>query len=104
LPPFSSALPVARQAGRRQGGAHPGPRLRRRLAPANRHLSETRTQVVCDALQKDGLNATIIQQQPLCQSTTTDTSAMDPASISSRTQDADHPGDGRDPLIRGPSP
>jgi len=78
LPPFSSALPVARQAGRRQGGAHPGPRLRRRLAPANRHLSGTRTRVVHDALQKDGVNSPIIQQQPLCQFTTTDTSVMDP--------------------------
>jgi outer membrane protein OmpA-like peptidoglycan-associated protein len=44
---------------------------------ANQHLTETRTQVVYDALQKDGVNPTIIQQQPLGQTTTTDTSVMD---------------------------
>lgn len=44
---------------------------------ANQHLTETRTQVVYDALQKDGVNPTIIQQQPLGQATTTDTSVMD---------------------------
>ena len=46
-------------------------------AAANQHLTETRTQVVYDALQKDGVNPTIIQQQPLGQTTTTDTSVMD---------------------------
>jgi outer membrane protein OmpA-like peptidoglycan-associated protein len=44
---------------------------------ANQHLTETRTQVVYDALQKDGIDPTIIQQQPLGQTTTTDTSVMD---------------------------
>lgn len=44
---------------------------------ANQHLTETRTQVVYDALQKDGVNPTIIQQQPLGQTTTIDTSVMD---------------------------
>ena len=44
---------------------------------ANQKLTETRTQVVYDALQKDGVNPTIIQQQPLGQTTTTDTSVMD---------------------------
>jgi len=44
---------------------------------ANQHLTETRTQVVYDALQKDGVNPTIIRQQPLGQTTTTDTSVMD---------------------------
>ena len=46
-------------------------------AAANQHLTETRTQVVYDALQKDGVDPTIIQQQPLGQTTTTDTSVMD---------------------------
>ncbi|HTW54334.1 MAG TPA: OmpA family protein [Stellaceae bacterium] len=44
---------------------------------ANQKLTETRTQVVYDALQKDGVNPTIIQQQPLGQTTRTDTSVMD---------------------------
>jgi len=44
---------------------------------ANQHLTETRTQVVYDELQKDGVNPTMIQQQPLGQTTTTDTSVMD---------------------------
>ena len=44
---------------------------------ANQKLTETRTQVVYDALQKDGVNPAIIQQQPLGQTTTTDTSVMD---------------------------
>ena len=44
---------------------------------ANQKLTETRPQVVYDALQKDGVNPTIIQQQPLGQTTTTDTSVMD---------------------------
>ena len=44
---------------------------------ANQRLTETRTQVVYDALQKDGVNPTIIQQQPLGQTTTTDTTVMD---------------------------
>ena len=46
-------------------------------AAANQHLTETRTQIVYDALQKDGVNPTIIQQQPLGQTTATDTSVMD---------------------------
>jgi outer membrane protein OmpA-like peptidoglycan-associated protein len=46
-------------------------------ASANQYLTETRTQVVYDALQKDGVDPTIIQQQPLGQTTTTDTSVMD---------------------------
>ncbi|HWB49361.1 MAG TPA: OmpA family protein [Stellaceae bacterium] len=46
-------------------------------AAANQHLTETRTQVVYDALQKDGIDPTIIQQQPLGQTTTVDTSVMD---------------------------
>jgi outer membrane protein OmpA-like peptidoglycan-associated protein len=46
-------------------------------AAANQRLTETRTQVVYDALQKDGVDPTIIQQQPLGQVTTTDTSVMD---------------------------
>jgi outer membrane protein OmpA-like peptidoglycan-associated protein len=44
---------------------------------ANQRLTETRTQVVYDALQKDGVNPTIIQQQPLGQVTTTDASVME---------------------------
>ena len=44
---------------------------------ANQHLTETRTQAVYDALQKDGVNPAIIQQQPLGQATATDTSVMD---------------------------
>ncbi|MFZ2006893.1 MAG: OmpA family protein [Stellaceae bacterium] len=44
---------------------------------ANQHLTETRTQIVYDGLQKDGVNPAIIQQQPLGQTTTTDTSVMD---------------------------
>jgi peptidoglycan-associated lipoprotein len=44
---------------------------------ANQKLTETRTQVVYDTLQKDGVNPTIIQQQPLGQTTATDTSVMD---------------------------
>jgi outer membrane protein OmpA-like peptidoglycan-associated protein len=44
---------------------------------ANQKLTETRTQIVYDTLQKDGVNPTIIQQQPLGQTTTTDTSVMD---------------------------
>jgi outer membrane protein OmpA-like peptidoglycan-associated protein len=46
-------------------------------AAANQSLTETRTQVVYDQLQKDGVNPTIIQQQPLGQTTMTDTSVMD---------------------------
>jgi len=45
-------------------------------AEANQRLTETRTQVVYDALQRDGVDPTIIQQQPLGQVTTTDTSVM----------------------------
>jgi outer membrane protein OmpA-like peptidoglycan-associated protein len=44
---------------------------------ANQHLTETRTQVVYDELQKDGVDPTTIQQQPLGQTTTVDTSVMD---------------------------
>jgi outer membrane protein OmpA-like peptidoglycan-associated protein len=44
---------------------------------ANQALTEARTQVVYDQLQKDGINPTIIAQQPLGQTTTTDTSVMD---------------------------
>ena len=44
---------------------------------ANQRLTETRTQVVYDALQKDGVNPAIISQQPLGQTTTTDTTVMD---------------------------
>lgn len=44
---------------------------------ANQKLTETRTQVVYDALQRDGVNPTIIRQQPLGQTTSTDTSVMD---------------------------
>ena len=44
---------------------------------ANQHLTETRTQIVYDELQKDGVNPAIIQQQPLGQTTTTDRSVMD---------------------------
>jgi outer membrane protein OmpA-like peptidoglycan-associated protein len=44
---------------------------------ANQHLTETRTQAVYDALQKDGVNPSSIQQQPLGQATTTDTTVMD---------------------------
>src|SRR5258707_2819109 len=46
-------------------------------AAANQRLTETRTQVVYDALQKNGVNPTIIAQAPMGQSTTTDTSVMD---------------------------
>lgn len=46
-------------------------------AAANQRLTETRTQMVYDALQKAGTDPTIIQQQPLGQTTTTDTSVMD---------------------------
>ena len=46
-------------------------------AAANQHLTETRTQVVYDQLQKDGVDPTTIQQQPLGQTTSTDTSVMD---------------------------
>lgn len=46
-------------------------------AAANQHLTETRTQVVYDQLQRDGVDPTIIQQQPLGQITATDTSVMD---------------------------
>ncbi|HXC28619.1 MAG TPA: OmpA family protein [Stellaceae bacterium] len=46
-------------------------------AAANQKLTETRTQIVYDQLQKDGVNPTIIQQQPLGQTTATDTSVMD---------------------------
>ena len=46
-------------------------------AAANQALTETRTQVVYDQLQKDGVNPATIQQQPLGQTTTTDTSVMD---------------------------
>ena len=45
-------------------------------AEANRYLTQTRTQVVSDALQKDGVDPKIIQQQPLGQATTTDSSVM----------------------------
>jgi outer membrane protein OmpA-like peptidoglycan-associated protein len=44
---------------------------------ANQRLTETRTQVVYDELRRDGVDPTIIQQQPLGQVTTTDTSVMD---------------------------
>jgi outer membrane protein OmpA-like peptidoglycan-associated protein len=44
---------------------------------ANQSLTETRTQVVYDQLQKDGVDPTIIQQQPLGQATATDTSVSD---------------------------
>jgi outer membrane protein OmpA-like peptidoglycan-associated protein len=44
---------------------------------ANQKLTETRTQVVYDELQKDGVNPTIISQTPMGQTTTTDTSVMD---------------------------
>jgi outer membrane protein OmpA-like peptidoglycan-associated protein len=44
---------------------------------ANQHLTETRTQVVYDELQKDGINPAIMQQQPLGQTTTSDISVMD---------------------------
>lgn len=44
---------------------------------ANQRLTETRTQVVYDALQKAGVDPTIIQQTPMGQTTTTDTSVMD---------------------------
>jgi outer membrane protein OmpA-like peptidoglycan-associated protein len=44
---------------------------------ANQALTETRTQVVYDQLQKDGVDPTTIQQQPLGQTTSTDTSVMD---------------------------
>ncbi|HEU0216883.1 MAG TPA: OmpA family protein [Stellaceae bacterium] len=44
---------------------------------ANRLLTQTRTQVVYDALQKDGVDPKIIQQQPLGQTTATDTSVME---------------------------
>lgn len=44
---------------------------------ANQKLTETRTQVVYDGLQKDGVNPAVIRQQPLGQTTTTDTSVMD---------------------------
>jgi outer membrane protein OmpA-like peptidoglycan-associated protein len=43
---------------------------------ANRLLTQTRTQVVYDALQKDGVDPKIIQQAPLGQVTATDTSVM----------------------------
>jgi outer membrane protein OmpA-like peptidoglycan-associated protein len=46
-------------------------------AAANQYLTETRTQVVYDALQKDGVDPTIIRQQPLGQTTTGDTTVMD---------------------------
>ena len=46
-------------------------------AAANQHLTETRTQVVYDALQAAGVDPTMIQQQPLGQATTVDTSVMD---------------------------
>lgn len=45
-------------------------------AEANRLLTATRTQVVYDALQKDGVDPKMIQQQPLGQVTTTDASVM----------------------------
>src|ERR1700744_2235931 len=48
-----------------------------RSPAANQALTEARTQVVYDQLQKDGINPTIIAQQPLGQTTTTDTSVMD---------------------------
>ena len=44
---------------------------------ANRLLTQTRTQVVSDELAKDGISPTIIQQQALGQTTTTDASVMD---------------------------
>jgi outer membrane protein OmpA-like peptidoglycan-associated protein len=46
-------------------------------AEANRLLTATRTQVVYDALQKDGVDPKIIQQQAPGQVTTTDTSVTD---------------------------
>lgn len=44
---------------------------------ANQYLTETRTQVVYDELQKDGISPAIMQQRPFGQTTTTDTSVMD---------------------------
>jgi outer membrane protein OmpA-like peptidoglycan-associated protein len=44
---------------------------------ANQHLSETRTQVVYDQLQKDGVDPTIIQQTPIGQTGSGDTSVRD---------------------------
>jgi hypothetical protein len=44
---------------------------------ANQHLTETRTQIVYDELQKDGVDPTTISQAPMGQATTTDTSVMD---------------------------
>jgi outer membrane protein OmpA-like peptidoglycan-associated protein len=44
---------------------------------ANQHLTETRTQVVYDELQKDGVDPTIIQQQPLGQTGSGDTGVTD---------------------------
>jgi outer membrane protein OmpA-like peptidoglycan-associated protein len=46
-------------------------------AAANQRLTETRTQVVYDALQRDGVDPTMIQQQPLGQAINADTSVMD---------------------------
>jgi outer membrane protein OmpA-like peptidoglycan-associated protein len=43
---------------------------------ANQALTETRTQVVYDALMQDGIDPRIMQQQPLGQTTTTDVSVM----------------------------
>jgi len=44
---------------------------------ANQHLAETRTQVVYDELQKDGVDPTIIQQQPIGQTGSGDTGVTD---------------------------
>ena len=44
---------------------------------ANQYLTETRTQVVYDALTQAGIDPRIIQQQPLGQTTTTDVSVME---------------------------
>jgi outer membrane protein OmpA-like peptidoglycan-associated protein len=44
---------------------------------ANQKLTETRTQVVYDELQRDGVDPTTISQTPMGQVTSTDTSVMD---------------------------
>jgi outer membrane protein OmpA-like peptidoglycan-associated protein len=44
---------------------------------ANQHLAETRTQVVYDELQKDGINPATLIQQPIGQTGSGDTTVMD---------------------------
>jgi outer membrane protein OmpA-like peptidoglycan-associated protein len=44
---------------------------------ANQHLTETRTQVVYDELQKDGINGAMMTQAPMGQTSSGDTSVMD---------------------------